>query len=63
MNAERVRLGRAQTREQGAVDQQPPHLLKGHLADQFIDVDSPVAQRSTGAVGFRYFGGESDYAL
>ena len=62
-HAQRVRLGRRQTRLQRAVDEQAPDLLERHGADQLLDVDAAVAQRAARAVGLGDLGGEGDHAF
>ena len=60
---ERVRLRGRQAGLEGAVDQQAPDLLEGHLADQVLDVDAAVAERAALLVGLGDLGREGDYAL
>jgi hypothetical protein len=50
-------------RQQFAVHEQPPDLLKRHIPDQVLDVHASVAERSTGSVRLGDLGGEGDYAL
>ena len=47
----------------GAVDQQPPHLLERHPADDLLDVDTAVAQCGAFLVGLGDLGLEGDHAL
>jgi hypothetical protein len=58
-----VRLGRRQPGEEGAVHQQPPHLLERHRADQVLDVDPAVAERAAFLVRLGDLGRERDHAL
>ena len=51
VDGERVRLGRRQARLEAPVDEQAPHALERHRADQLLDVDPAVAQRAALAVG------------
>ena len=62
-DAQRMRLGRRQSRQQLSVDEQPPHLLERDVADQLLDVDAAVAQRAARAVRLGDLGRERDYAL
>ena len=39
------RLGWRQAREERVVDEQSPDVPEGHVADEFLDVHSPVAER------------------
>src|SRR4051794_5572945 len=61
--AERQRLLRRQAGGEGAVDQQAPHLVERHAADQLLDVVAAIAQRAAGPVRLRDLGGEGDDAL
>ena len=56
-------LGRRHPGQQLAVDEQAPHLLERHVADELLDVDAAVAQRAALPVGLGDLGGEGDYAL
>ena len=62
-DGERVRLGGRQARLEPAVDEQAPHLLERHLADEVLDVDPAVAQRAALLVGLGDLGGEGDDAF
>ncbi len=44
-------VGRREARLERAVDEQPPHLLEGDAADELLDVDAAIAERSALAVG------------
>jgi len=48
---------------QRIVDEQPPHVLEGHGAHQFLDVDASITQRTTVTVGFGDLALEGDDAL
>jgi hypothetical protein len=49
---ELVRRGRGQPRVEGVIDEQPPDVAEGHVADEFLDVHAPVAERAALLVGF-----------
>jgi hypothetical protein len=49
---------------EAAVHQERPDIPEGHpVADQILDVDPAVTQRSTVPVRFGDLGGEGDHAL
>jgi hypothetical protein len=58
-----ARLGGRQTGLERAVDQEAPDLLEGHVADDVLDVDAAVAERSAVLVGLGDLGGEGDDAF
>jgi hypothetical protein len=51
-----VRLGIGHPRLEVLVDEQSPDLLVRHLADELLDVDAPVPERTALAVGLRNLG-------
>ena len=51
MHRDGERLGRRQTRVEGAVDEQAPDVAVVVVADEVFDVDAAVAQRAAFAVG------------
>jgi hypothetical protein len=46
------RLGGRQSGIEGTVDEQPPHVAEGDMADQVLDVDAPVAEGAALLVRF-----------
>jgi hypothetical protein len=58
-----VGLGRRQPRLVRAVDQQAPHLLERHPADDLLDVDPAVAEGGALLVRLGDLGLEGDDAL
>ncbi len=48
-----VRLRRRQPGLRRLVHEEAPHLLEVHVADELLDVDAAVAERSTVAIGLR----------
>jgi hypothetical protein len=60
---DRVRLGGRQPGRERVVHQQAPDVPVGHLADQVLDVDSPVAERAPRTVGLGDLRLECDYTF
>jgi amidase len=56
-------LGRWEPRQQVPIHQQTPHLPEGDGADDVLDVDAAITERSSRSVWLRDLGGEGDYAL
>ena len=56
-------LGGWQPGLEAAVDEQAPHLLERHVADEVLDVDPAVAQRAALPVGLGDLRRERDHAL
>ena len=49
--------------QEGAVHEQSPDLLEGHVPDEVLDVDAPVAERAALLVGLGDLGRKRDHAL
>ena len=58
-----VRLRVGHLRVEVVVDEQPPHVLVGVLADELLDVDAAVAERAALAVGLGDLRLDGDDAL
>jgi hypothetical protein len=63
MYVQREGRGGLEPGRQAVIDQQPPDLLVGDLADQFLDVDAAVAQSVAVAIGLGDLGRERDDAF
>ena len=63
--AERELLGagRGQAGVDGVVDQQPPDMPEGHVADEFLDVHASVAERAAFLIGLGDLGLERNHAF
>ena len=56
-------LGRRQAGAELAIDEEGPHVAEGDAANEVLDVDAPVAQRTALSIGFGDLGLEGDHAL